>query len=145
MVKTKHLKLMVVILFSTLLLCQETMINPIFCFKSDGTVDLEIAVGGFTCPCPHQHGIENNNCQHPAINPMPLCCCDLPLGNAIHSKNTPNDPCNVSLVQVQLDKINPFNSPLFSDILGRSFFRQLPLTKFLLISALPDLSPVLLC
>ncbi len=145
MVKTKQLKLLVVISFCMLLLCQETMINPVFCFKSDGTVDLEIAVGGFNCPCPHQHGIEINKVKHPAINPMPLCCCDLPLGDTIHSKNIPNGPGNVSLVQVQLDKINPLKPPLFSDILGRNFFRQLPLSKFLLISALPDTSCVFLC
>ncbi len=148
MVKMKQLKLMVVILFCMLLLCQETMINPVFCFKADGTTDLEIAVAGFTCPCPHNHynqGLAEKNHGHATINTLPLCCFDLPLGDIIHSKNTPNETCNISLVQIQMYNINTFNSPLLSDIWGRSFFRQLPLTKFLVQPALPDTSPVLLC
>ena len=117
-----------------LLLCHEVMVNPVLCYRNDGSSGLELAILGFQCECrdindhAHSKHCKTGNCSQ--FSPRFFDCFDLPLGDAWLKRNiTKNtfefeissfDQCDPYL-QIKLQLNDPF---------GR-FIESIPLSKFL--------------
>ncbi len=119
---------MLICLTSSLLILAEFAINPVLCFKSDGTSDLEYALLDFNCDCyPSEH-------KH---NPNPQiagsCCFDLLLPGYFFKINTSHNIPGLKILDLEHIYLTSaeVNLILRKNLYTR-YYRLCPILKFLL-------------
>ena len=132
--KKKFLLAALLIFVHLLLIFQEVAVNQVLCYKTDGSVNLELAFFDFQCPCSKDPCCTPDH--HDALPPdtLPqLCpelntCFDQPVKtNWLERYITAQNQNIPAAKQCDLDlKTNPYLNDAFG-----SFFKLLPLTKFL--------------
>ena len=131
---------MLVCLISSLLILAEFAINPVLCFKSDGTSDLEYALLDFNCDCnppEHKHNLNCTSAKKQKHPDMPQiagsCCFDLLLPSYFFKINTSSNITGLKILD--LEHIY-FTSAEVNLILRKNlytrYYRLYPIFKFLL-------------
>lgn len=146
-VKKKNIFAALLLTVYSVFLVQEVVLNRVLCFKTDGSVDVELAYWGFVCECKykthnhkykdthkkHRH-IENKNnpSQDPEKEYMEVeaeCCYDVPVNNSLltgeSNANLP-EPNNRELFNVQVKEKILLHDPY------TGFPEHIPISKFLI-------------
>ncbi|MCK5056892.1 MAG: hypothetical protein KAT34_09570 [Candidatus Aminicenantes bacterium] len=137
---------------------QQVMLNPVLCYKADGSVDLEAAYWGFQCECKDENqGSECNDKNHnhtdKNINPSgngdkdgkcvgAECCYDVPLKTGLLIRESNSIFPGFTLIELHPvhdgEKIhlpNPYTG----------FPEQIPLNKFINRFPFPSGAVILRC
>ena len=129
--KKGHLVAAVLLLVYSILIAEEILLNQVLCYKGDGSVDLEFAFCGFKCECPQLHSGHAKHGERLSFCLNDLCCFNLLTGNSLFDKEF-----NIKINSFKIVKLFDFTNEFILFQLSkynhfRSFFKLLPLTKFL--------------
>jgi hypothetical protein len=132
--KRKKILVALLMMVHALLLFHEITVNRVLCYKPDGSVELEMAMFDYQCPCKDSLCCEEDH-HNPAPKPqmktvcdLPDTCYDQPLNAGWLERNinpTKEETRLVRLFEIEIEISN------YSDDTFGCFFESLPLRKFL--------------
>ena len=156
--KNKYIWVSVLLISYTICLAQQVLLNRVLCYKTDGSVDLELSYWGLQCECKkkrHDHECSDKNHNHKekshnrtengkinGVCPAVECCFDVPVDEGLLKRESGNHLTDSTFIGLY----NPFDA---AEILLHDPFisspKQIPLSKFLNTSLFQYSTVILRC
>ena len=111
--KKKSIGTFVFLLFYSLLLVQEVVLNRVLCIKSEGTVNLECTFLNYQCPCQDNWLASSNSGDVYSFKSEKMSALHIPLSETYLARILPSEQKNFNLVlklKIDIEKIFYFEN-----------------------------------